>query len=152
MNYTLEPIINKKMWMLKVDGKKYGTLERVEHKKYVIRYNNGDVSYSTEEELKNKFEISFDKKPEKHIENEIHGYPTASKPYNEYYDIKQKIPMYSINKKSQSMVCAGYYGVKKADEWVISFCPKFAILNKSEFVGPFKTQKDLLNILNNSKI
>lgn len=163
MNYSLKPIIDEKFWIIESDGQKCGTLRHVDNEKYEINYRNGVVTVTDKIKLQEDFGIDIEtnvfrqdiKQPvveitrntdERHV-GDVHGYPSASKPYNEVYDVRKKLPLYSKNEKSQSMHCAGYYVVKYENGWTRSFCPKLVTLEKYEFFGPYKTKEDMLTML-----
>ena len=163
MNYSLKTIIDEKFWIIESDGQKCGTLRQINNGQYEINYRNGNITVADKVKLQEDFGIDIEtnvfksdvRQPvvevtrntdEKHIGN-VHGYPCASKPYNEVYDVRKKLPLYSKIEKSQSMHCAGYYVVKYDNGWTRSFCPKQVTLEKYEFFGPYKNKEDMLTML-----
>ena len=74
---------------------------------------------------------------------EIHGYPTSCQPFNDMYDIKQKLPLFTKSAKSKSLYCAGYYIIRFDKGWVKSFCPKLITIERYESKGPFKSEIEM---------
>jgi len=163
MNYSLKTIVDEKFWIIESDGQKCGTLRQTTNGQYEINYRNGNVTVADKVKLQEDFVIDIEtnifkqdiKQPvvevtrntdERHV-GEVHGYPSACVPYNEVYDVRKKLPLYSKNEKSFSMHCAGYYVVKYENGWTRSFCPKLVTLEKYEFFGPYKNKEDMLTML-----
>ena len=166
MSYNLKTIIEKKFWIIEADGQKCGTLRQVGNDtsdQYEVSYKDGIVRQVDKSSLTVDFGINIDTNvmnvtvqspqsevtrntDEKHVAD-VHGYPSASQPFNEVYDVRKKLPLYSKNEKSQSMHCAGYYVVRYENGWTRSFCPKLVTLDKYEFIGPFKIKEDMLTTL-----
>ena len=67
---------------------------------------------------------------------EVHGYPCKTKPHNEIFDVKRKLPLYTKTPKSQSFHCAGYYIINFDNGWMKSYCPKLITLTRNQFEGP----------------
>ena len=78
-------------------------------------------------------------------------YPSSSKPYNEVYDYRNKLPLYSKGKDSQCMYCAGYYAIQIGNRWKTIFCPKLIILERYKFNGPFRTKEEVVKVVKNIK-
>jgi hypothetical protein len=163
MSYSLKTIIDKKFWIIESDGKKCGTLRQVDDEQYEVSYKDGIIRQVGKTALNDDFGIDVETNviditinqqqsevtrntDEKHV-GDVHGYPSASQPFNEVYDVRKKLPLYSKNEKSQSMHCAGYYVVRYENGWTRSFCPKLVTLDKYEFIGPFKLKEDMLTTL-----
>jgi hypothetical protein len=82
---------------------------------------------------------------------DIYGYPTNCEPKNVIYDLSKKFYIYSKTETSTSFYCAGYFLIKFDKRWGKAFCPKLITLEKYEFIGPFKTNKEALRTLNNER-
>tara|TARA_B100000886_G_scaffold313777_1_gene250635 strand:- start:42 stop:554 length:513 start_codon:yes stop_codon:yes gene_type:complete len=163
MTYSIKTIIDGKFWIVEADGRKCGTLRQINNEKYEINYKNGVVTVTDKVQLQEDFGIDIENgsqesnisqpiievtrnTDEKHVAD-VHGFPSASKPFNVVYDVRKKLPLYSKNEKSQSMHCAGYYVVKYENGWTRSFCPKLVTLDKYQWVGPYKSKEDMLTVL-----
>ena len=94
--------------------------------------DTGTSFFENERQLKNTFnDINWgtsisDKDSEK--KKEVHTYPTSVNPFNQMYDVKRKLPLFTKSKKSKSLYCAGYYIIRFDKGWVRSFCPKLVTI------------------------
>ena len=82
-------------------------------------------------------------KEKNEVGNEVYGYPSTAKAYNQVFDISRKLPIYSKSPKSRSFFCAGHYLIKYNSNWIHEFCPKLITLNRYQYQGPFKSIKDV---------
>lgn len=142
-----KPIVRNKFWIVERDGEKVATIQStVDGVVYVDDTNR--EKFPSIKVLSSKHNIKFTEKlskpkKEKKAEFEIMGYPTSHEPHNMLYDVKNKLHIYTKNKKSKSYFCAGYYLFKFADGWVKSFCPKLITISRYPFRGPFKSTLEL---------
>jgi hypothetical protein len=83
--------------------------------------------------------------------NECHGYPTSCNPYNEMYDVRRRLPLFTKSNASKSLYCAGYYTIKFDKGWVKSFCPKAITIERYPYKGPFKSELEMKTVLANAK-
>jgi len=62
------------------------------------------------------------------------------------------LPVYKKSSASDVIYCAGYYCMLAHDGWRRVFCPKLSTLEHSErWEGPFKTEIEMLSVLNAKK-
>ena len=147
--YQAKPIVENKFWIVEENGQKVGTI-RKGHDITVTMNGESVGKCNTIADLKDQFgielttamEVSVPKKPEK-TENTVHGYPCKVKPYNDTYDLKRKLPLYTKTPKSQSFFCAGYYIIHFPTGWLPSYCPKLLTLGRNEFKGPYTTRLEM---------
>lgn len=139
-----KPIVDGKFWIVEQDGEKVATLHKQENNKFILSNIDGDIWFDKKEEITKffgqDFFVPFDKINIKRAsENDCHGFPTRSKPFNAMYDVRRKLPLYSKNNHSDSLYCAGWYLVKFKN-WVTLFCPKLVTIDNYESQGPFKSK------------
>ena len=141
------PIVNNKFWIIERNGQKVGTLRL--GKEYILTVQDKYARYPDLNSLLEKLDINFDQA--KQLENkskskefDVHGFPCKTKPYNDIFDLKRKLPLYTKTEKSQSFYCAGYYGIHFDNGWVRAYCPKLITLSRNEFIGPFKDKLEML--------
>jgi len=142
------PLIDNTFWIIEEDGNRIATLQRDENDTFLISNNNGDVLIKNEADLTTQFGSNFFIKYTKPVNtisenNECYGYPTGCKPYNQMYDVKRKLPVFTKSEKSKSVFCAGYYRIKFDYYWNITFCPKRITVDRYPTIGPFKTEAEL---------
>ena len=152
-----KPIVDGLLWVVEKDGEKVGTLHKKENNKYMLCAKNGELYFSKKSELTKKFGDNFFIKGLKttisHIDDstECHGYPTKWRPYNSMYDVRRRLPLFTKSNQSKSLFCAGHYIIKFPKNWVRSFCPTLITVERYPSVGPFRTEEEAKEALNNAK-
>lgn len=145
-------VLKDKFWIIEHNGIKTASLQQTDDGFSLMGTAKGKPKkehFSTLKELSDKYNISFNEPKQISTDNkdhEIYGFKCKTKPYNDMYDVKRKIPVYTKNEKSKSFYCAGYYGIK-FDNWMASYCPKLLTLTRYNFIGPFKTELEMKSIL-----
>ena len=148
------PVVKNKFWIVKQDGEKVGNIQAVEEGGFVYVHNNQREQYPTIKLLKKQYNITFDKtvpklKPSEKETDQVYGWPTNVKPFNNLYDVTRKLPIFTKTTKSKSYFCAGYYIVKFNDSWTKAFCPKLITLQRYSFCGPYHTKEQMQEQLRN---
>ena len=143
-----KPVVKNKFWVVKDKGTRIATIQAQEDGGFVYVYQETREYFPSVQILKQAYHIKFERaianrRPEK--ENSVYSYPIVGKAYNQVYDIKRKLPIYSRSLKSKSLYCAGYYLIKINNAWCLQFCPKNITLNRYEFQGPFYTEQEANN-------
>jgi hypothetical protein len=149
-----KPIIDNKFWIVEKDGIKFATLRKNEDDRFVMSNESGIEIYDNQKSITDKFGKDFFvakiiKEADSNLPNEVHGYPTKSSPFNAMFDIKKKLPLFTKSSDSKSLYCAGYYVIHFDKGWVKSFCPKLITLRRNKYIGPFKTEIEVKEILRN---
>jgi hypothetical protein len=145
MKLQARSIVDDKFWIIERNGEKVGTLRH--GNEFILTMDKKNYRYSSLSTVKEKLGIEFNKsiaKVESASEQfEVHGYPCKNKPYNDIYDLKRKLPIYTKQEKSTSFFCAGYYIINFDLGWRPAFCPKLITIAKNEYLGPFKTKLEM---------
>ena len=101
------PIVSGKFWIIEEDGERVGTLTKNNDKTFMYCCDTGTSFFENERQLKNTFnDINWgtsisDKDSVK--KKEVHTYPTSVNPFNQMYDVKRKLPLFTKSKKSKSL-------------------------------------------------
>jgi len=148
--YQAKPVVENKFWIVEENGQKVGTI-RKGHDLTVTMGGKNIGKCSSIADLKNQFgielttsvEVTDEYKQDTKTENSVHGYPCKVKPYNDIYDLKRKLPIYTKTPRSQSFFCAGYYIIHFPTGWLPSYCPKLLTLGRNEFKGPYTTRLEM---------
>ena len=146
-----KPIIDEKFWIVERNGEKVGTLRKT--KDLVLTINQKSLKFADIKSLCDSTKIKFatgneiEVTEDKNKEFEVHGYPCKTQPYNDIFDLKRKLPLYTKTVKSQSFYCAGYYTIGFEKGWVGALCPKLITLSKNEFKGPFYNKFEMQEVL-----
>lgn len=140
-------VVKNKFWVVEDQGHRVATIQAVEDGGFVYVHDDQRERFASIKLLSKHYNIEFDKTTKKSkiqpAGNNVHGYPTQTKPYNELYDVSRKLPVYTKTSKSKSYFCAGYYIVQFESHWDKAYCPKLITLNRYTFRGPFVTQEEM---------
>lgn len=151
-NIIAKSVLSNKYWILEFNGKKVGTIQAIEAGGFSLVNNQERKKYASINSLSAENNIFFDSKKSKKVSsnpNLIDDYPISGKAYNVIWNVKKKFAAYTKTKNSKCHYCAGYFALKLQDEWEIAFCPKLIMVNRYEFLGPFKTLSDAENAVKN---
>jgi len=126
--------IDDSFWLLHHDNTKVGTVVK-EPQGYRVSINNVVKYYDQLDELNIVFDTNrnTERKPK-------FDFPTDSEPYNTLWDMQLGLPLFTKDSDSKSFYAAGWYKVNFKNEWKTVFCPKYVVLKRNEFVGPFREQ------------
>ncbi len=143
---TAHNIFKEKIWTVEENGQKIALLQYVNNSYSYKPIKIGSTSESFNDliTLKKKYKIKFLKSPRtkkirKLEQNLVYGFLAGCTPFNEVFEIKRGIPLFTKTKKSKSKFCAGYYLLNVDHQWIIEFNPKLITLNNYQFKGPFKS-------------
>lgn len=147
-------VIDNKFWIVEKDGEKIATLRKDEENRFVMSNELGIRIYNNKSDLTNTFGKNFFvakiiKEADGSEHNEVHGYPSSCSPHNSMFDIRRKLPLFTKSLDSKSHYCAGYYVIRFDKGWVKSFCPKLITLQRYPYKGPFNTEIEMKQVLNN---
>lgn len=144
--FKAKPIVKNKLWILEDDTQQIGSI--VAGPKGTVSLISGDKkqNFPSFKLLKEKYNIKVDGKKKKgnNDAHTIYGYPVNSKAYNQLYDVKRKLPVFTKKDKSKSYYCAGYYAINLDGEWTVELCPKLLVINRNKHIGPFKTKEECI--------
>lgn len=150
-----KPVVDGKFWIVEENENKVGVLKLTEQKKFVFSSKDTITVFENKKKLFEAFGSNFFVIKKKvttidDLDREVHGYPSSSKPYNPMYDVKKHLPLFTKSNKSKSVYCAGYYIIKFDKGWVKSFCPKLITVERYQYEGPFRTELEMKQKLNNA--
>ncbi len=156
MNIKAKPIVDGKFWIVEENGEKIGVLHKKENNKFMLSSKGTEKYFSKKDELtklfgKEFFETKIKSTVSTTSIKEVYGFPSSSTPYNVLFNIQKKLPLFTKSKSSKSLYCAGYYTIKFEKGWVKSFCPKLITIERYDYRGPFKTELEMRQALNNVK-
>jgi hypothetical protein len=146
-------ILKDKFWIVEDEGEKVGTLSLNEDR-FVLNSKSGISFFNSKRQLEKKLGIKITEKIVEEVvepNKDVYGFPTSSTPYNEMYDVKRRLPLFTKSIKSKSLYCAGYYIIRFEKGWVQSHCPKLITLERYEYKGPFKSNIEMRQELSNAK-
>jgi len=139
-------VLKDKFWIIEDKGTRLGTLS-ANDETFLYNSKTGTLVFNDLNKLKKHFdfeiEFSSAQQTEEEPNKEVYGFPTSCTPYNELYDVRRKLPLFTKSTKSKSLYCAGYYVIKFDKGWVKSFCPKLITVERYKTNGPFKTDLEM---------
>lgn len=140
-----KPVVKNKFWVVEESGNKIATIQARDDGGCVYVHNESREQFGNVQSLTKKYNIKLSKRASRKAkpDNTVYGYPASGIAYNQVYDVRRHLPIYTKTLKSKSMFCAGYYAVFVNGVWSEQFCPKNITLNRYNYVGPFKTKEDM---------
>lgn len=145
MDLEAKPVVKNKFWIVEREGQKVATIQATPNGVVFVDGQRRE-QFVNIKLLSAKYNIKVargsagTKTAVKSYE--IYGFPTNSKPYNQVYDVRKRLPYFTKNSKSKSYYCAGFYAIKFNDEWGTHFCPKSITVNRYPHFGPYRSQTE----------
>jgi hypothetical protein len=143
-----KPVVKNKFWVVEDQGTKIATIQAKVDGGFVYVQDNHREFFPSVQILKKKYNITFGTANKlKTVQcNGVYGFPVSGKSFNQVYDVKRKLPIYTKTSKSRSLFCAGYYIVNLSEGWTKIFCPKNITLARYKYLGPYKTEQEMTSI------
>lgn len=149
MNLVAKPIVKGEYWVVTDGERKVGNVI-ANGSGYQVKINGNVEHFENTTAIKRKRNIEFvniisgaNKNPPT-----FDDYPTPKKIYNNVYDVKRKMHLFTKTLKSKCYYAAGYFAMKQNDEKSIVFCPKYIFIQRYQYIGPFKTKTEAENMIN----
>lgn len=150
MGIKAKEVLKNKFWVLVDKEDRVGEMESTDQG-YKLQFDNkpGMTCKSLAEISRQipEFRVVRLKQQQPDEEKMCMGYPAKTKVHSPLWDMGLRVPVYLNAKNSKSWYAAGYYLVKFHRTWKTKFCPKIIALQRYEFRGPFKTQEQLLEVV-----
>jgi len=141
-----KPVVTDQFWILRENNQKIGNVEAVADG-YQVRINNTVTQFKTIKLLKQQVNITFDSPtpvtPVKKTQL-VHGYPTQNSVYNDIWNLKYRLPLYTKTSKSKSWWAAGWYRIKRGNKWQVVQDPKLIALQRYAYKGPFTSKEQAI--------
>lgn len=138
-----KPVIDKKFWILQRDNEKVGNVEAVDNG-YQVRINNQVEQYKTIKMVQQRVNVQFEsykKIKAVPITNTVYDYTARGKAYNPTWNAQYRLPLYTKSRASKSFHAAGWYWLKQFSEWELVQDPKFILLQRYPYRGPYHTKE-----------
>jgi len=136
-----KPIIKDQYWVVTDGEKKVGNV-LANGSGFTVKLNGNDTVFSNTDDIKRNTKIRFQPIKSNKIKSEIPypEYPTTSKTYNNLFDIKRKLHLFTKSRKSKCYHVAGWYNIEQNGVNQTTFCPKYIFIQRYPYQGPFKTE------------
>ena len=148
-NLVAKPIIKDQYWVI-TDGKQKVGNVVADGSGFDVKLNGQNFFYKNTTDIERKTQIEFET-PKTTLNKKLNlydEYPTTNKTYNNVFDLKRKIHLYTKTSKSKCYYASGYYLINQNDELHTVFCPKYIFLQRYPYYGPYKTEEEAKTIIN----
>ena len=146
---TAKPIVKDQYWILTDGQKKVGNVI-ANGSGYEVLINGNVLQFNNSNELKKNTKISFQpmKSNKTKVEMPYPEYPTTKTTFNNFFDVKRKLHIFTKTKKSKCYHVAGWFTVDLNGQNQVIFCPKYIFIQRYPYNGPFKTEGEAKLMLN----
>lgn len=145
MDLEAKPVVKNKFWIVEHGGNKVATIQATPTGVVLVK-GQAREQFVNIKLLSAKYNIKLTKgspgKKPAIKSYEIYGFPTDSRPYNQVYDVRKRLPFFTKKLKSKSYYCAGFYAIQLGDEWSTHFCPKGITVSRYPCHGPYRTKTE----------
>ncbi len=150
-NLVAKPIIKDQYWVVTDGNEKVGNVI-ADGSGFNLKMNGVDTHFENSTDLKKKTKIHFQtlKTDRTKAQMPFSHYPTTTKVYNSILDIKRKLHLYTKTAKSKCYYAAGWYAINQNNEFEPVFCPKYIFIQRYPYQGPFKTEIEAKQAINNT--
>jgi hypothetical protein len=139
-----KPVVDKEFWLLHENDRKIGNILAHEGK-FQVKINNEVTEYPSLAQVETAIGIQLTSAPKPIKLNTIHGYHTGSRSFNETWDVKHGLPLFTKKESGQCWHAAGWYLTKRGRDWRVEECPKLIYLQRYPYQGPFLTKREAEN-------
>lgn len=143
-----KPVVDKKFWILQKDNEKVGNVEATDTG-YQVKLNNQITEFKTIKMVEQRVNIHFESAPKrvkKPVSTDLYGYEVQGRIHNPMWNVQHKLPLYTKTKKSKCWLAAGWYKLKQHREWEVVRDPKFILVQRYPFSGPYHTKEEAENV------
>jgi hypothetical protein len=150
-NLVAKPIVKNQLWVITDGVNKIGNIEANSGQTgYNVKIGDNVNFFSTTKSIEKTVHLVFEKpvKPKKSFDLSFANWPTAGKTFNNFYDVKRKIHVYTKTQASKCYHCAGYFNIKLNGTWKTELSPKYIFIQRYEYQGPFTTETEATARLN----
>ncbi len=145
-----KPVVKDQYWVVTDGEKKIGNVI-ANGSGFDLKINGNNTHYKTAGDIKKKTKIEFQTLKTNKLKAELPfaAYPTTTRVFNSIFDVKRKLHLYTKTQKSKCFYAAGWYVMDQNGENTVMFCPKYIFIQRYPYLGPFKSQDEAENEINN---
>jgi hypothetical protein len=144
MTLIAKPIRKNELWVITDGEKKIGNVE-ADGTGYSVKIGDSESHFASTKSIEKMVHLVFERpqKPVKQGEPPYAHWPTTGKTYNNFYDVKRKVHVYTKTAASKCYYVAGYFKVLMNDEWQNIFCPKYLFIQRYQYHGPYNSEAEI---------
>jgi hypothetical protein len=145
-----KPIVKDQYWVVTDGEKKVGNVQ-ANSAGYEVMLNGSTLQFNNTKDIQKKTRISFQpmKSNKTTVEMPYPEYPTPNKTYNNYFDVKRKLHIFTKSLKSKCYHVAGWFSINQNGHFQTVFCPKYIFIQRYPYHGPFRSEDAANNYINN---
>jgi hypothetical protein len=151
MNLVAKPIIKNQFWVVTDGDKKVGNVES-QGSGFDVKIGNNIEHYDSKKAIEKIKHIEFEKAIKAKVEvtaPSFSVFPTTSnRIYNSVLDVKRKLHLFTKTPKSKCFHVAGWFALKQSSDYTVVFCPKYIFVQRYDYLGPFKSEKEANSSIN----
>lgn len=144
MTLVAKPIRKNELWVITDGEKKIGNVESVGHG-YNVKIGDSETHFASTKSIEKMIHLVFER-PQKLTKKDELPYahwPTTGRTYNNFYDVKRKVHVYTKTTASKCYYAAGYFKILMNDEWQDIFCPKYIFIQRYPYQGPYNSESEI---------
>ena len=144
-----KPIIKDQFWVVTDGEKKVGNV-LANSAGYELILNGSTLQFNNTKDIAKQTKITFQplKSNKTKAQMPYPEYPTTAKTYNNMFDIKRKLHLFTKTSKSKCYHAAGYFIIEQNGQKQVIFCPKYIFIQRYAYNGPYKTESEANSLLN----
>lgn len=140
MNLVAKPIVKNQLWVITDGVNKVGNVE-ADGSGFNVKIGNDVNHFDSTKTIERMIKIEFER-PRAAAKKTAVPYahwPTPKNTYNNFYDVKRKLHVFTKTPASKCYHAAGYFKIRLNEDWETVWCPKYIFIQRYEYVGPFNT-------------
>lgn len=145
-----KPIIKNQYWVVTDGDTKVGNVV-ADQNGYDVKIHGSNLHFSSTDDIKKKTKIIFETTNRTTKQNLPYPeYPTTNRVHNSVMDIKRKLHLFTPTIKSKCFHVAGWFVINQNGVEQVSLCPKYIFIQRYSYRGPFKSEDEAKQVLNNT--
>ena len=146
-----KPVVKNQFWIVTNGKEKVGNVI-ADGSGFEVKLNGTITHYKNTTAISRQFHIEFQKNKIEKVRKEIpfSEYPTTKNVYNSVLDIKRRLHLFTKTQKSKCYYAAGWFTLNQGSESIVEFCPKYIFIQRYGYEGPFKSEDDAKQAINNT--
>lgn len=147
-----KPIIADQYWIITDGTNKVGNVI-ADNSGFNLTLNGVVRHNANTDDIMREFSIDFQNQVGSEIKNHsiMPDWPTTGKTYNSLLDVKNKLHLYTKTQDSKCYYAAGWFNMKIDNKWQSVFCPKYILIQRYSWNGPFHSQSEASNAILDEK-
>jgi hypothetical protein len=144
MTLVAKPIVKNQLWVITDGVKKVGNIEANSDATYSVKIGENVNYFSSTKNIERDVKLVFEapRKTQPLVDVPFAYWPTDGQTYNNFYDVKRRLHVYTKTADSKCYHVAGYFNIDMNGEQQTIFCPKYIFIQRYAYVGPFASEAD----------